>query len=187
MKNNVDRAYDVLAEAESSLRALIEASLADEDYGAVAKIAEMADTVAELGDSRLGGSLDDPPTVPSQAAGEYPRFERDGDDIVKVGWSSKHNEEYMQRAPRAVLMTVAEVLRERNDIDEFSVAGLLRLRIPAFSRVPDYQVYLAVKFFRNAGAVLGTGKGRRKVVAVKDQLSPEKLKDYWQALHSSRR
>src|SRR5689334_22685209 len=94
----------VLAEAESSLRQLIEAGLKEQRYADVAEIAGLADGLSRLLNGRR--VLNAPhetamPPSPAPAAtpkpkaatkspkSQYPRFERDGDKLIKIGWSKK--------------------------------------------------------------------------------------------------
>lgn len=187
-KKSIDYANDLLKETEHSFQEKILEKLADRDRDEVekpakmiAKFTEIAE-LAKLAESALAKLADlvkehDLPvaTTPSQT-GKYPRVERDGDFIIKVGWSKPRNKEYVHRAPSVVLMTVAEGLR---DIGEFSVDGLRQI-IPKIKSIPRYKVALAVWFFCSVGAVQRLNKG--KYIAVKGQLSPEKVKEYFQAL-----
>lgn len=89
----------------------------------------------------------------------YPRFLRQGDRLVKIGWSDRDEKEYEHKAPRSCAMAVAETLRKRLASDRsFSIADILPVYDSTGQEVPSYQVYLVVAWLRSLGLVQREGK-----------------------------
>src|SRR5689334_4308257 len=108
----VEQARTVLVEAEGALRTLMEEGIRQHRYAEVGEIAGLANGLSRL---LLGGMAaaqtesiqpasspertDLPAPEPSRttkgkARGEFPRFEREGDKLIKVGWSKKNRDQY---------------------------------------------------------------------------------------------
>src|SRR5262245_23211694 len=114
-----EQARGILAKAEEGLRALIEQAMSEQRYGDVAELATLADAVARVSATHMRAT--EPTTVPKPQESDertsgaprrrrrapqarrksaFPRFERDSDMLVKVGWSKKHRAAYQHRAPK---------------------------------------------------------------------------------------
>ncbi|MCA9305050.1 MAG: hypothetical protein KDA16_00830 [Phycisphaerales bacterium] len=113
---------------------------------------------------------------------DYPRFERDDDKLVKVGWSKKHREEYEHRAPRdAVNAFVRHLGSAVSEGHLFIVENLMPvLGVNGDDEVPAYQVYLTLKWLQDVGAV--EKKGRDGYVLRNGALSSSGIDEYWAAL-----
>ncbi len=90
----------------------------------------------------------------------YPRFFREGNALLKLGWSRKSRSEYEHRAPResalAVAGRVAEVASRKN---RFTVENLGDVRIAQGEEpISSCQVYLCVAWFRRTGLVVQHGR-----------------------------
>jgi len=174
-----EEANKVVVAAESSLRSLAEQALVERAYGAVAHIASLADSIRELSDRADAGAETPAPVrhnnTPngSRASGRrrqrskgttgarrgYPRFERDGDKLVKVGWSKKSREEYEHRAPRRAVEAFAQYLSSNVQAGEtFLIEDLLPVSDGADGELPSYQVYLTLAWLRGLGAVKKLGR-----------------------------
>jgi hypothetical protein len=96
----------------------------------------------------------------SPAKGEYPKFFRRGDQLVKIGWSKKERAEYEHRAPRRAIELLAEAIgRNWGNGKLFTSEEVLPLRDPADgSEVPGYQGYVALAWFKAAGLVKQNGR-----------------------------
>jgi len=154
----LEDAHKILANTEASLRELIERALAEQQYSHVADIARIADAVARLlrnndkdplpaaqglasaNRSEWNGGAVSAPVVqetPTQRAtrkrhpakGEYPRFERDGDKLIKIGWSKRDNRVYEHRASRETVFLVSTALSSKVKPKAiFTMDQVLRLR-----------------------------------------------------------
>lgn len=178
-----DEASKVIVSAEAGLRSLAEKALADRSYGDVARIASLADALRELSQrahvivdapqsARPSSALPNsrpanrPGTQRSRARTHaprgYPRFEQDGDKLVKIGWSKKAREEYEHRAPLAVANQLVSAIRAKvADGEQFTAVDILPLTASDGSgSVPDYQAYLTLKWLHSQAVVLKYGRNR---------------------------
>jgi hypothetical protein len=97
----------------------------------------------------------------SRAAKEgYPQFVREGDSLVKIGWSKSEGRTYEHKAPRGVLRALVQALvRVGSGGERFTVEALLPLRdTAAGSDIPDYQTYLTLAWLRTVGLVTQHGR-----------------------------
>jgi hypothetical protein len=90
----------------------------------------------------------------------YPRFVRESDALVKIGWSKRENSEYEHKAPHSVLLVLSRALqrlaahRKRVTMDD-----LLPLQDSANgSEVPSYQAYLCLAWLRTLRLIKQHGR-----------------------------
>lgn len=167
--STIAEARAVLVEAEAALRRLMEEGIRQHRYGDVAAIAALTEGLTQLlnGPSRQEGTQATAPKheVPartpskSKTKPEYPRFERDGDKLVKIGWSKKHKDQYEHRAPREAVIGVARHLARQVKVGQvFEVESLFPVPDSANREIPAYQVYLTLAWLRTEGAVDKKGR-----------------------------
>lgn len=173
----IQDARKLLAATEESLRGLIERALHEQRYGDVADIAGLADGVARLLNGRPDSTSISTTAPPGSSAARtppkrrgnpkpkpdklsYPRFERDGDRLVKIGWSKKNRESYEHRAPREAFVAFVRHLCSTIKCDTlFMVEDILPVPDLANSQeVPAYQVYLFIAWLRHLGALEKRGR-----------------------------
>ncbi len=176
-----EKIRSILHEAEASLKAVIAGELEAGRFSQVARIAGIGDALSELVGSvhpshasvsnkianRADATLPKPvqrkarPAKSRRASitAHFPRFERDGERLVKVGWSKKRREEYEHRAPREVVETFARVLwvtaRPGNT---FTMETILPVHDSSGDELPSYQSYLSLAWLRSAGALEKRGR-----------------------------
>lgn len=115
------------------------------------------------------------------ASGEYPRFLRDGDRLVKVAWSKKERRPYEHRAPKAVVQKLLDAIKKnKGEGKQFEAAGVLPLMTPAGEEYPSYQSYLALSWLRHLGVV--TRVGREGYVLRPGAATVEKVNRFWELL-----
>jgi len=184
----------ILKRAEEELRAVIHEALEQGNYQDVTDLASLADSLARLhGPStrqettadKVGESVDAASegrrTGRSTAARAFPRFQRDGDKLVKIAWSKKNRAEYEHRAPRDVVDALIEKIRKKKgEGARFEAPEVLPLKDKAGREVPSYQSYLALAWLRQEGIVIKHGRDR---YALKPAVaSRERLAELWEAL-----
>mgnify|MGYP006983099211 CR=1 FL=1 len=188
------------------MRGLMARALNEQRYHDVAAVAPLAEGVAKLirGETldqpgKLGDSAaimvnrvepeQQPATLDTVAAlkqkkstgDDYPRFERDGDKLVKVGWSKKDRREYEHRAPRSAVFAVAATLSSQGRPGKvFSMESILPVKGSAGEEIPSYQAYLALAWFRHTGAVEARGKDGYAVAG--GSLATDALTSAWDNL-----
>lgn len=172
----VQKAKTVLLEAEAALRKLMEEGIRDHRYSEVAEVAALANALMAIlipanADQPYSTAPTSSATAPAltrisepsrarrQAKPAFPRFERDGDKLVKVGWSKKHKDEYEHRAPREAVASIARHLVSHVKVGHvFEVEDILPVLDSASSEIPAYQVYLTMAWLREAGSVEKKGR-----------------------------
>ena len=113
----------------------------------------------------------------------YPKFFREGDSLLKLGWSRKSKSAYEHRAPRdavfAVAKRVAEVAltRSRFMVEDLGDVCIAQGEVP----ISGCQVYLCIAWFRRAGLVVQHGR-RGYSLPVAAAKFPAKVKSAWQEL-----
>jgi hypothetical protein len=90
----------------------------------------------------------------------YPQFVRDGESLVKIGWSKSERKPYEHKAPRGVLQALLQaVIRAGSGGKRFTVEALLPLLdTAAGTEIPGYQTYLTLAWLRSVGLVVQHGR-----------------------------
>ena len=189
-----------VSEAENLVRRLISEAAADNEYADVISLAEMADGLRRLG----AGVHAAPPEIaessnaakqrktlvqkPKKASRKpnqknavksvFPRFERDGDRLVKIGWSKRQRSAYEHRAPKhAVLACARRIAGLARPGAIFVVDAMVPTTDPSEGgEVPAYQVYLVVAWLRSLSLI--KKKGRDGYVVSKE-LTERAIDDAW--------
>jgi len=198
----IQDARGILAGAEASLRQLMESALREQRYSDVGEIAGLADGISRLLQGRVAApsvSHAAPPVAAVASApvtlsnplpkksgkslkSEYPRFERDDDKLVKIGWSKKNKATYEHRAPREAVVAFARHLSGTvTEGKVFAVEDLLPVPdVANGGEIPAYQVYLTLAWLQHVGAV--AKKGRDGYVLRRDGLGNGTLDSFWASL-----
>jgi hypothetical protein len=179
--SRLQAAQDFIAQAERQLRDLISRAAEEGDYVVIARLAEAAEalrrtTTVLVGPeamrfdaAALGAAVESaspalvPPTPTAVAemvrrtTKEYPRFERQGNRLIKVGWSKKDRAEYEHRTEKDVASAVSVYLAEAPKDKTFRMDDLLPIEIEG-NEVPLYQAYLVLAWLRDRGLVAKQGK-----------------------------
>jgi hypothetical protein len=201
-----EKALAMIAETERSLRQLMSEAVESEDYVAVAQLAALAERLTLIRGSPTRGqtllasspsetqdSEDEKDTREVRRSGrnghrstspvteKYPRFERDGGRLVKVGWSERDQRVYEHRAPREVVMAVCEAVNKRAVRGRrFKMEEVLPDVADLKEPVPSYQAYLTLAWLRSAGVVDRDGKDGYRVEG--GALTVERIESLWQSL-----
>ena len=177
--SNIKQTIVTLEQAEAELKKLIgHASTAGnyEDATAIINLAvRLKELIADAKDIEAAPAAS-PATKPPRSAtggsstsrrvkkGDYPKFRRDGDTLVKIGWSKKEKKVYRHKAPKHVV----ELLRDR--LVKVGVSGnvlamdkVLPLTEQDGTEVPTYQVYVCMAWFRSMDVVVQEGRQGHRV------------------------
>jgi hypothetical protein len=92
--------------------------------------------------------------------GEYPKFLREGDNLVKLGWSPSEKAEYEHKSPKKIIpLLIAAISKMGSNGRRFSMDKVLPLAdLTEGSRVPDYQVYLCLAWLKTLGFLTQHGR-----------------------------
>lgn len=89
---------------------------------------------------------------------EFPKFETDGNRLIKTGWSKKARTTYEHRVERDIALSVSIYLASIPDRGVFKMEDMLPIELADGSGVPSYQAYLVLAWLRNLGLIERRGK-----------------------------
>ena len=114
----------------------------------------------------------------------YPKFRREEEWLIKIGWSKNLKSEYQHRAPKRVIDALLKsVLASGANEKVFSVDDLLPIADPEDgTAIPGYQVYIALAWFRTEGLLQQHGREGYSLFAPIDM--NETVEKRWLALPS---
>ena len=174
----LQRTENLLAEAERTLVGLANEAGAARDYDLAASLIELARKIKQLGEQFRGAASKvseaaDPldalmklgpaaeikvPIRSRNKLGQYPRFVREGDNLVKIGWSKSQRAEYEHKSPKRLLAVLCESLTSANG-KRITMNKVLPLKDPVTgSAFPDYQSYVCLAWLKSAGLVTQHGR-----------------------------
>lgn len=169
----VQRALQAVQQCEREIRRLAQDALASNNYTELKSLADLAERLRRLRDDepldaevhvQAAKALEFERKAPdvrrvSRGRSAYPLFFRDEDRLVKVAWSKKERAEYEHRTSREVVDSLYEAIRTKYGVGRlFGVAALLPFSVNEGESVPDYQLYLAIKWFHNSGILQKLGR-----------------------------
>ena len=168
---------EMIASLKQRMQERAEQLLAQEKYALAAEAVSVLEALAKA-DRLLGGTSSapakgpakQPAKTPSESSRtpdsekEYPYFLRTDEELIKVGWSSKNEEEYLHRAPKSSVNAVCEAVERAADgRTAFSRDDLTGQTSGAGDGIPDYQVYLCLSWLRWAGLLNRVQRGKYAV------------------------
>lgn len=209
----IQHAAQLLADTENSLRDLISEGLEQQSYGEVAQIAALAEKLSGLrnavssqvavqqnningsrlpepiqteyrGESQPSIVPAEPPAIKARSRHtNYPVFEKDGDRLVKVGWSARERRAYEHRAPKVVVSKVCDSLGRRSAKGRrFRMEEILPDLAGDTEAIPAYQAYLTLAWLRSEGVVERDGKDGYRVK--NGSLSADRIEKLWDSVAS---
>lgn len=201
---------EILSHAERKLRELTAHALERRDYLTVQRLSAIAERVATAGEvdgvrqptspavnqrsalpasSGQVGRLDrsspsmSAAVVSSAEVKPYPRFSRDENQLVKIGYSRSERRTYEHRSPREVLDRLGAVLADLGtEGRKFVTDQILPPAEPRLADVPSYQVYLCLAFLIRRGLVRRHGRSGYTVECHRAADLPTAVKAAWEAL-----
>jgi hypothetical protein len=98
-------------------------------------------------------------TRAKSAVASYPRFKREDETLVKVGWSKSDRSTYEHRSPRAILdRLVTRILEVGASGERFTTEQILPLLDDENGELPSYQAYLCLAWLVFAGLLERHGR-----------------------------
>lgn len=170
----IKQARALVAATEAKVRDLIEAAAREAQYDELSELVAIAQALKRLGGAST--AISNSPSRASSAAAQqplavaeprspgpksgkdFPRFERDGDRLVKLGWSKRDRTVYEHKASKDVVEAVAFALAQFPRERAFRMEEALPVQLPDGTEVPSYQPYLVLAWLRDRGAVEKIGK-----------------------------
>lgn len=113
----------------------------------------------------------------------YPKFFRQKNDLVKVGWSKSRGGEYWHKAPKKVVDLLVKGLQDNAaNEDLFTANDIFPVLAPGSMEIPGYQLYLCLAWLRQEGFV--TQVGRQGYRLIKNEQLVESVENKWRHLPS---
>jgi hypothetical protein len=201
------RTQEIIEEAEKALAALAAEAASERDYPQASRLLGLAQRIASaLGPApapRLeplsmhtsggarphNGALQGEEPSMAVAIGKkvpartYPRFKRDDDTLVKIGWSKSDRATYEHRSPRSIL---DRLVRRIQDVgaagDRFTTEQILPLLDDENNELPSYQAYLCLAWLVIVGLLERHGRQGYTVSAEGD--FQQAVQDQWGRLNT---
>jgi hypothetical protein len=119
------------------------------------------------------------------AKGEYPKFLRDGEELLKIGWSKREKKVYRHKAPKRVVLLVSEALQQEGlHQKRFVMDQILPIHDPeSDSDVPGYQAYLSLAWLRKEKLIIQ--HGRQGYSLQRDTNLTDAVEERWKLLPNS--
>jgi hypothetical protein len=179
--DTLQRTVKILADAESGLATLASEAAKGHDYEAAGRLIDLARDVKNLA-TKVSAQLDTntreltqapnvahtgktvaSPTLSAKSRtrkGEYPKFLREGDNLLKIGWSRSERSEYEHKSPKKIISLLAgSISKTGANGRRFSMDKVLPLLDPDDgNRIPDYQVYLCLAWLKGLGFLTQHGR-----------------------------
>lgn len=200
-------AFRVLDTCERGLRDLLAKAAAKGDYSEVIQLTSWAKVVRSLADDAQA----DPASVAAAPTGKhalsgtsaetksrrlirtasnrgkshkpegYPKFFRNEDELVKIGWSKREREEYQHKAPYKVLnLLVRKLATVSAGGRMFAADDILPLTTDHGTEIPNYQGYLCLAWLRGEGLIESQGRQGYTISNTENLLKV--VEERWQAL-----
>jgi hypothetical protein len=119
------------------------------------------------------------------AKGEYPKFMRDSEELLKIGWSKRERKVYRHKAPKSVVLLVSQALQQAGqDGDRFVMGEILPIRDRENDTdVPSYQAYLSLAWLRKEKLIVQHG---RQGYSLHPEINlPDAVEERWKLLPRS--
>jgi hypothetical protein len=166
-------AVELLRQTEEKLRGLVSQAAQAGDYPSVVRIAAWAQAVAGLTKSSVTELVHHPtgpanktkriPGTTSAVSSRhsranqngYPKFLRQGDELIRIAWSKKEKREYRHKTPHAALKALANAIAAKGaDGRVFSTDEFLPIQDPSQGvEIPNYQAYVGISFLKQTGLI----------------------------------
>ncbi len=174
-----------LKKAEAELKELAKQAINQGAYAEVKAITDMANSLSDLRASISSGTsspvsrLDETSIATTDGkkqrgmqtgmhalqivhpvvSTDYPRFERQDNKLVKLGWSSKDSRIYEQRTPYDAVEEICRRFLEKSGPKKLlRLEKILPLKFDNGDEIPSYQVYLVLKWLQSLSVVERQGK-----------------------------
>jgi hypothetical protein len=181
------RAQGIIEGAEKAIAALAAEAMAKLDYpkaNSLSALAQRVGNTLRITAKPDGQGVGGPGNSPQQAKahesaanstgkrvppGQYPRFKKEDDTLVKIGWSKSDRATYEHRSPRDILdRLVTRIVEVGSSGERFTTEQILPLLDERNNELPSYQVYLCLAWLVMAGLLERHGRQGYTVAANTD-------------------
>ncbi|MCH8045938.1 MAG: hypothetical protein IID44_19670 [Planctomycetes bacterium] len=172
--NGIKKGEQVLRDAETALQHLMAEAATNGEYDSLPTLAGWAQRVGKLPDEpedsrrasrRVVGksagtnSNSAQKSMRKRRSAEYPKFVRDDNNLVKIGWSKTDRSEYEHKASRQTVQAIASsIFRLGRTGDRFAMEDVLPVEDLGGDQIPNYQCYLTLAWLRSIQLVERHGR-----------------------------
>ena len=175
----IQRLERLLTETERALLALANEAGTARDYDQALSLIELARRIQQLTEEYARGpssgpeALADPndrrrdvhltvgrriPERSRNRLGQYPTFVREGENLIKIGWSKSERAEYEHKSPKRVVTALCQTLTGAKG-KRIKMGKVLPLKdTPNGSAFSDYQAYVCLSWLKSVGLVTQHGR-----------------------------
>jgi len=109
----------------------------------------------------------------------YPQFLREGEQLIKIGWSKKEKKQYEHKAPKPVLdLLTVSLLNAGQEGRRFTTEDILPLQEGGDGgEVPSYQAYLCLAWIKSEGLI--EQHGRQGYSLTKPEALSASIQETW--------
>lgn len=169
--DHIQAAAEVLEQAEISLRAIVAKAVDSGDYQTVVEIASWASTITDM--LRKAGRKHAHHATPvtfhvapkrksarAKKDSGYPKFFRQGDQLIRVAWSNRERNEYQHKTGYSVVQAVVLAMARSGENGRvFSTEDCLPVQdAEGGGDVPSYQAYIVISLLKQAGLIEQHGR-----------------------------
>lgn len=186
-----------LQKLEDVAKQALATAAAEGRFEEIVDLAEIAKDVSELARRWSSSDVQDADTSSVQATSgkqperqvarqtrrEFPKFIRERDDLVKIGWSAKERKPYEHRAPKSTVDAVARIVAAKGKLGHrFTMDDVMKSLTLANGNgvTPSYQVYAAMLWLKWSGMLLQ--HGRQGYTIIRPQTFQNSVQTAWQSL-----
>ena len=180
--DNLEKAKALLQEVERQLRDLIADAAANSQYDDLPALAQIAGVISKLSGPEnqplVGHTLkpeqlareeveatkkfniaDGRKLSAKSSENEFPRFEVDGNRLVKLGWSSRDKCIYEHRVEREIVRAICDCLIQKAGAKKpFKMEKLFPMHSADGVEIPSYKAYLVLKWLQHFNVIERKGK-----------------------------
>jgi len=173
--DRVAEVWQELAALRARVDSLLRESVDDGLYEESVRLASIAAILKRIEIREMAGPevMEPALTIPTSQLGTseeneaqsgYPRFDIDGDDLVKTGASTKSGSEYEHRVPIASVSLVVQAIgslakqNHRFSIELIQAAAMDLAKKQKREPLPSYQIYALIAWLKHIGLVIHHGR-----------------------------
>lgn len=184
-------AVEAIRDCESRLRTLISEAAAAGELEQLKAVADLAMAVRNLVPRNVVAPTHAPapnptptPRKPSLGSHAYPRFDVEGERLVKIGWSKRERAEYEHKVPMSVAQAAFFATLRMLGRERFRMEELFPLLVIEGKAIPSYQSYLVLSWLRSLELIEKVGKDSYRWTT--DDVDEESFQACWEITAQSR-
>lgn len=197
----LNKAQALLEDTERQLRDLIAGATSNSRYDDLPTLAQIAGVIAKLRESanqplaknvieasrsaksQIEGAskveaVDVRKSLTVKTSAVFPRFEIDGNRLVKLGWSSRDKRVYEHRVEKEVVNAICDQLIQKAGARKpFKMETFFPMHLADDSEIPSYKAYLVLKWLQHFNII--ERKGKDGYIFLDKNFATDVVDDLW--------